>query len=153
MVERKRIVVGMDGSPAAAEALRWALGQARATRADVVEAVIAWELPGYFALVGVLPPPPEGLNPEHLAARVLEDAVAEVLGGEDPPVPVVQVVLPGPPPAALVSQAKGAELLVVGSRGLGGFAGVLLGSVSRHVVEHAPCPAVVVRVPQPAAGG
>lgn len=148
MVEKKRIVVGVDGSPAAAAALRWAIEQARATGADVVEAVMVWEMPGYYGLgAGMVPPPPEELNPERLAAQVLAEAVAQVTGGE-PAVPVLQLVLPGPASAALLSQARGAELLVVGSRGLGGFAGVLLGSVSRHVVEHAPCPAVVVR-PEP----
>ncbi|MDH6121125.1 nucleotide-binding universal stress UspA family protein [Kitasatospora sp. GAS204A] len=143
MVDRRRIVVGVDGSPAAAAALRWAIEQARVTGADVVEAVIAWELPGYYALAGGATPP-EGIDPEHLAAQVLSEAVERVTGGRAA-VPVLQVVLPGLPSAALLAQARAAELVVVGSRGLGGFAGVLLGSVSRHVLEHAPCPAVVVR--------
>ncbi|MFE9423886.1 universal stress protein [Kitasatospora sp. NPDC006697] len=141
----RRIVVGVDGSPAANAALRWAARQAAATGAEVVEAVGVWELPSYYALAGgALPPPSEELNPQRLSEQILHDAVLAVLG-EQPAVKVAEVVLPGPPAAALLRQAEGAELLVVGSRGLGGFAGVLLGSVSRHVVEHAPCPAVVVR--------
>ncbi|WP_035852355.1 universal stress protein [Kitasatospora azatica] len=141
----RRIVVGVDGSPAAAAALRWALDQAAATGAPQVEAVCAWELPGYYALAGgMLPPPAEGLDPEQLAAKVLREAVTEVTGGQSG-VEITELVLPGPAAAGLLDRAAGAELLVVGSRGLGGFAGVLLGSVSRHVVEHAPCPVVVVR--------
>ncbi|MFE0465316.1 universal stress protein [Kitasatospora sp. NPDC058965] len=145
---QRRIVVGVDGSRASATALRWALDQAAATGADVVETVGVWEVPGYYALAGgMLPPPPEGLEPDRLAAKVLAETVARE-AGDRPAVPVTQLVLPGPAAAALLRQAEGAELLVVGSRGLGGFAGVLLGSVSRHVVEHAPCPVVVVRAPQ-----
>ncbi|PYC75836.1 universal stress protein UspA [Streptomyces tateyamensis] len=149
----RRIVVGVDGSDPAAAALRWALTQAAATGAGVVEAVNVWELPGYYTLaVGVLPPPTEGLEPEQLAGRILAEAVArETAGGgasDASGVEVRRLVLPGPAAAALLRQAEGAELLVVGSRGLGGFTGVLLGSVSRHVVEHAPCPVVVVRAPR-----
>ncbi|MCX4750813.1 universal stress protein [Kitasatospora sp. NBC_01287] len=145
VAKQRRIVVGVDGSASAAQALRWAIEQARVTGADVVEAVMVWELPaGYAFAGGMVPPPPAELDPERLAAQVLAEAVREVTGGE-PAVPVRELVLPGPASVALLGQAKGAELLVVGSRGLGGFAGVLLGSVSRHVVEHAPCPAVVVR--------
>jgi nucleotide-binding universal stress UspA family protein len=146
--DERRIVVGVDGSDPSAAALRWALDQAAATGATVVEAVNAWELPGYYALsAGVLPPPPEGLEPDKLAAELLDQAVeretADRSGTE-----VRRLVLPGPAAAALLRRAEGAELLVVGSRGLGGFTGVLLGSVSRHVVEHAPCPVVVVRAPR-----
>ncbi|MDH6142293.1 MULTISPECIES: universal stress protein [Kitasatospora] len=135
----RRIVVGVDGSLAATAALRWAVRQAAATGVDAVEAVNAWELSG-----SVLPPPVGVYDPQQVAANVLHEAVVGELG-ETPEIKVTELVLPGPASAALLGQASGAELLVVGSRGLGGFGGLLLGSVSRHVVEHAPCPVVVVR--------
>ncbi|MCC9310624.1 universal stress protein [Kitasatospora sp. RB6PN24] len=135
----RRIVVGVDGSPAAAAALRWAVRQAAATGADVVEAVNAWELSG-----SVLPPPVGVHDPQQVAADVLHEAVVGEFG-ETPEVRVTELVPPGPASAALLGRAAGAELLVVGSRGLGGVGGLLLGSVSRHAVEHAPCPVVVVR--------
>ncbi|GAA1990254.1 universal stress protein [Kitasatospora viridis] len=140
----RRIVVGVDGSPAAAAALRWAARQAAMTGADVLEAVSAWEIPSYYALAGTVPPATDEANPQMLCARALRDAVSANLG-DKPDVPVSELVLPGPAATALLRQAEGAELLVVGSRGLGGFTGVLLGSISRHVVEHAPCPVTVVR--------
>ncbi|MFD7985378.1 universal stress protein, partial [Kitasatospora indigofera] len=65
--------------------------------------------------------------------------------GAEPPVKITQMVLPGNAARALLDTASGAALLVVGSRGLGGFSGALLGSVSRHLTEHAPCPVVVLR--------
>jgi nucleotide-binding universal stress UspA family protein len=135
----RRIVVGVDGSMGANAALRWAVRQAAATGVDVVEAVNAWELSG-----SVLPPPVGVYDPQQLAADVLHEAVTGELG-ENPEVRVKELVMPGPPRQALLGHARGAELLVVGSRGLGGFSGLLLGSVSRHIVEHAPCPVVVVR--------
>jgi nucleotide-binding universal stress UspA family protein len=135
----RRIVVGVDGSMAAQAALRWAVRQAAATGVHVVEAINAWELSG-----SVLPPPVGVYDPQQVAANVLHEAVVGELG-EEPEIPVKELVLPGPAGAALLRQAEGAELLVVGSRGLGGFGGLLLGSVSRHVVERAPCPVVVVR--------
>ena len=76
--------------------------------------------------------------------RVLQRTVQEVLG-EQPEVAVEALAVEGRVAHALVQAAKGADLLVVGNRGRGGFGGVLLGSVSFHCVSHAPCPVVVVR--------
>ncbi|HEX6967990.1 MAG TPA: universal stress protein [Micromonosporaceae bacterium] len=133
----ERIVVGVDGSPSAGAALRWALDQARLTGA-AVDALIAWEFP-LFAAGGVLLPPQD---PESAARRVLDAAVA------DAPRTGVEVrchVEPGHPAQALVEAAEGAGLLVVGSRGRGTFKAALLGSVAAYCVQHAPCPVVVVR--------
>jgi nucleotide-binding universal stress UspA family protein len=140
----RRIVVGVDGSPSAGKALRWAIRQAELTGATV-EAVIAWHLPlmvgGYaWPPVGVL----ETTDFGKLAGRVLADSIAAAVGSGGP-VPVTPVVKEGNPAQMLIDTAEGADLLVVGSRGHGGFAEALLGSVSQHCVHHASCPVVVIR--------
>ncbi|WP_043464427.1 universal stress protein [Kitasatospora sp. MBT66] len=137
-----RIVVGVDGSPASEQALRWAVDYARLA-GGTVHAVAAWEYPAFYGFGGASVPAPE-FNPEELAGRILSEAVAQVAGAR-PEVPVVESVLPGNAAQALLEASGAAVLLVVGSRGRGGFAGALLGSVSRHVTEHATCPVVVVR--------
>lgn len=135
------IVVGVDGSPASSVALRFAAEEAR-LRGAGLRVVRAWKVPvGAYAPV---PYPAElyaEVAPEterHLAAQV-----SEVLGSE-PEVRVEQRVVEGPPAKVLVEEAAGATLLVVGTRGHGGFTGLLLGSTSAQVVQHAPCPVVVV---------
>ncbi|MFJ8430755.1 universal stress protein [Kitasatospora sp. NPDC094019] len=137
-----RIVVGVDGSPASEQALRWALDYARVA-GGTVHAVAAWEYPAFYGFAGASLPSAE-FNPEELAHRVLSETVTRVAGAR-PEVRVTESVLPGNAAQALLEAAGGAALLVVGSRGRGGFAGALLGSVSRHVTEHAACPVVVVR--------
>jgi nucleotide-binding universal stress UspA family protein len=139
-----RIVVGVDGSPSSQEALRWAARQAGLTGATL-EAVIAWHWPlmvgGYaWPPVGVL----EATDFSKEARRVLTEAITSALG-PNPSVPVTEVVGEGPPPRVLLDAADGADMLVVGSRGYGGFAEALLGSVSQHCVHHAACPVVIIR--------
>ncbi|MFI6844184.1 universal stress protein [Kitasatospora sp. NBC_00085] len=87
-----------------------------------------------------------GLDPELADAtgKMLTQAVAEVVG-DDPPVEVEESVVLGNAAEVLLERSCGAELLVVGSRGHGGFSGALLGSVGQHCVQHARCPVVVVR--------
>lgn len=136
----QRIVVGVDGSDTARSALRWALDEARVRQAEV-DVVHTWHVP----YTGAYPYATSILDPgefEGEARRLLDETVegADVTG-----VPSVQRILaPGQAAHNLVAAAKGADLLVVGSRGRGGFAGLLLGSVSQQVVHHAPCPVVVV---------
>ncbi|KJS52843.1 universal stress protein [Streptomyces rubellomurinus] len=143
-----RIVVGVDGSPASEQALRWAIDYARAVH-GTVHAVAAWEYPAFYGWSGPSVVPAEAFNPEELARQALAESIAKV-AGEDPGVRITRSVVPGNAVQALLEAARGAALLVVGSRGLGGFSGVLLGSVSRHLVEHAPCPVTVVREGQAA---
>ncbi|MBV2155162.1 universal stress protein [Kitasatospora sp. SUK 42] len=136
----RRIVVGVDGSPSSVDALRWAVHEAR-VRGAVVEAVSAWQ---YQVAVGwTVPVVPEG-DFSAIAREVLDNAIAEVADAEQP-VEIHPHVVEGLAAAALLTAAQDADLLVVGSRGHGGFAGALLGSVSQHCVQHAPCPVVVVR--------
>jgi len=143
----KRIVVGVDGSPSATAALVWAVRQAELT-GGTVEAVIAWHYPVMF---GAAPVAPIGLAPADFgeyAATTLSNAIKETVD-PDGPVKVSSTVREGNAAQVLLEIAKDADLLVVGSRGHGGFAEALLGSVSQHCVHHAPCPVVIVRAPRP----
>jgi nucleotide-binding universal stress UspA family protein len=137
-----RIVVGVDGSPASEEALRWALGQARLT-GQPVDAVTSWSMPVTFGeAAGAL----MGIDWQGEATRTLESTVARAVEPPDAD-RVSQRVVQGHPAQVLLDAAADAALLVVGSRGLGGVRGMLLGSVSQHVVARAACPVVVVRAP------
>ncbi len=138
-----RIVVGVDGSPASEEALRWALGQSRLT-GQSVHAVYAWDYPMYSGAGGV--DMVDGFDWEGDSAVILQNAVSRVLKDADVE-SVVQHVLRGHAAGLLLEAAADADLLVVGSHGHGGFLGMLLGSVSQHVVAHAPCPVVVLHAP------
>lgn len=141
---RQRIVVGVDGSEESLEALRWAIDEAN-RRDATVDAVLAWDYPmvtGGPLGFGVLPGEP--LEYEEAAEATLAHALAEVCEDDSSP-PVMHVLTRGDAAQALITRADGADLLVVGSRGRGGFAGLLLGSVSQKVAHHCPCPTVVVR--------
>jgi nucleotide-binding universal stress UspA family protein len=138
-----RIVVGIDGSRGSLDALRWAIDEAE-LRDAAVTAVISWQVPAWFVLEGGGKAEQQRLAEAFgkTAASTLEEAVADALGSRA--VPVEQRVVDGSAVAALLDAADGADLLVVGSRGLGGFRGLLLGSVSSQCVQHAPCPVVVI---------
>lgn len=141
--ERSRLVVGADGSAGAAAALEWAFAEARLRR-TTVHAVSAYHEPWGLS-AGVVASPEavvelrEALAEE--ARRILEEA--ERAAPDDVPVSVEAVsALPGP---ALVAASADADLLVVGSRGRGGFTSLVLGSVSQYCASHAGGVAVVVR--------
>lgn len=137
-----RIVVGVDGSEASVAALRWAVAEA-ALRSAEVEAVHAWTYPPLTSIPGVMPPPTFARDELAGDARkVLDEACAKVDARD---VHVRRIVTEGAAAHRLVDQAKGADLLVVGSRGHGGFVGLLLGSVSHQVAHHAPCPVAIIR--------
>jgi len=138
----RRIVVGVDGSAPSKAALAWAVRQARLTGA-AVEAIIAWQYPATYGYT--MPAAPEvNYNFEEIAAEVVANTIAEV-GGQGEPVKISSRVVEGNAAQALLDASAGAELLVVGSRGHGGFVEALLGSVSQHCVHHATCPVVVIR--------
>ncbi|MBW6436901.1 universal stress protein [Actinoplanes hulinensis] len=134
------MVVGVDGSPPARAALRWAARQARLTGSRLY-AVTAWQIPAYY---GWVPTAPEEDMAE-AAGKVLTTAVNSVFGDAPPDVEVVERVEPGHPAQVLVDLSAHACLLVVGSRGHSTFGGALIGSVSQQCVQHAHCPVVVVR--------
>jgi nucleotide-binding universal stress UspA family protein len=135
-----RIIAGVDGSPEAAAALQCAIEEARLRQAALhvtyAYPVLGVPLTGgtgadYYAQV-------EG-EAQELLARV--QAAAPPTDGLD----VEWLGVPGNPAEVLVKQSRGAAMLVVGSRGLGGFKGLVLGSVSSQCVHHAHCPVLVVR--------
>ena len=137
------VVVGHDGSKCAQEALLWAGRLAR--RADIdLHVVRAWSMttapqPGTWE-PGYVPPLADWEQ------AVLEELTAHVAAARlDPAVRVHCHVVHRSPVQAMLSAAEGANLLVVGARGKGGFAGLLLGSVSDQLVHHAPCPVTVIR--------
>jgi nucleotide-binding universal stress UspA family protein len=139
----QRIVVGIDGSQGARRALAWALAEAELRDAHLV-LVHAWLEPAAVAVGSVITA--GGVEPE-----IFEDTawriVTELLGEVDTTglaQGVESHVVAGAPARALLDAAKDADLLVVGSRGLGGFTGLLLGSVSQQVAHHATCPVVIV---------
>ncbi|MDX6207421.1 MAG: hypothetical protein QOF39_3478 [Frankiales bacterium] len=137
----KRIVVGIDGSPGSREALRWAHQEAE-LRGGSVTVVMAWA-PVPMAVGAGLPPRIPDLTPDVAARQVLEAAVAEVYGPGGA-TEVEQRVEHGSPAKVLIDLSDEADLLVVGGRGRGGFAGLALGSVSQQVAQHSHCPVVVL---------
>ena len=121
-------------------ALRWAILQAELTGCDV-EAVIAWRLPSRYGFAAVTD---RATDFEGDARKILADALNEV-SSVKPDVLIRSSVVEGHPAEVLVRAARGADMLVVGSRGHGGFTEAVLGSVSQHCVHHAPCPVLVIR--------
>ena len=139
----KRIVVGIDGSAPSQRALRWAIAEARAHRASV-EVVHVWQSHYYYASLTPLPSAMSVVSPDVLrrAAQQVLDGMVD--GVDTKGVRVERVLVEGAAARELLDCAKGADLLVVGTHGRGGFAGMLLGSVSQHVTHHAPCAVVLV---------
>jgi nucleotide-binding universal stress UspA family protein len=139
-----RIVAGVDGSVESLAALRWAIGQAELT-GGTVDAVIAWELPVPATGYGWAPlTKAECAEYVQIATKALQEAISEVTGPNGNP-RVRPVVEQGRPAQVLLEASAGADLLVVGSRGHGLFADMLLGSISQHCFQHAKCPVVVMR--------
>lgn len=135
----ERIIVGVDGSPCSKEALAWAARQAELTGASLTP-VATWTLPTGYAWG---PPAPDYLDLQSELVAMLERSVKEVVG--EGAVPLEIRVLPGHPATVLTELSKDASLVVVGSRGHGGFVGLLIGSVSEYLTTHAHCPVVVIR--------
>ncbi|GAB3120781.1 universal stress protein [Glaciibacter psychrotolerans] len=133
------IVVGVDGSESSIAAVRWGARLASALNVNL-EVVAVWPYPaispGSFYSSEVWPP-------ENDADKILTDVIATVFG-DDPPPSVRTITRPGPVAPALIKQSTGADMLIVGSRGRGGFVGLILGSVSATVAEHARCAVLVV---------
>jgi nucleotide-binding universal stress UspA family protein len=134
-----RIVIGVDGSAESLEAIRWAVHQAQLTHAEL-EAWIGWQYPSAYGMGG-----PIAFDDWAGTARETLDMALREAAGAEIASSIRCYVEEGHPAWVLTRASKGADLLVVGSRGHGGFAGLLLGSVSSHVATHAHCPVVIVR--------
>jgi nucleotide-binding universal stress UspA family protein len=135
-------VVGVDGSDTSIAALRWAFEEAALTGASI-DALIVWQWP---ISLGAPIPIPSDFDPAGDARTVL-DEIVRPLAEEFPSVPVRSRAVEGHPAEALVEASRHADLLVVGCRGHGEFAGLLIGSVSQHCAAHAASPVVVYRSP------
>jgi nucleotide-binding universal stress UspA family protein len=135
----ERIVVGVDGSETARRALQWAVDEAH-QRGATVEAVHAWHRPfvSGAAYMGEME-----LDAFEAHARTILDTTVAAVDARGLP-PIESKLVPGGAAQALIAEAKGATLVVVGSRGRGGFTSLLLGSVSQQVAHHAPCPVVII---------
>ncbi len=138
------IVVGLDGSESAAEALRWAAAEAR-LRSARLRVVHAWNMPAIaYAGSGFVPPS----SFEDDLAQAAETSLGQWLDAAKADVEGLEVehqATEGHASTVLVEAAAGADLVVVGSRGLGGFSELLLGSVSHEVAQRAHCPVVIIR--------
>jgi nucleotide-binding universal stress UspA family protein len=142
--EAPRIVVGVDGSACSKAALKWAITQARLVGATV-EAVGAWQDPAmYGGGMGWAALPYDGESLAVTTQKVLDQSIDEVRAQFEAPVEISTRVMQGHPAQMLPEAAVGAQLLVVGSRGHGAFAGLLLGSVSQHCVQHMSGPVAVI---------
>ncbi|MFC7530920.1 universal stress protein [Actinoplanes sp. GCM10030250] len=143
MSDWQTIVVGVDGSPGSRKALTWAAAEAAEHAADLV-VVNVWEhtlLPpvGSVSVSERYVPDPSQRTADDLLQVIKEEL------GDEPPVVVRPLVKQGSPAKILIEESAGADLLVVGQRGHGGFAGLVLGSVSQHVSAYAKCTVTVVR--------
>jgi nucleotide-binding universal stress UspA family protein len=134
----ERLVVGIDGSDTSQRALEWALDEARLRQA-AIEVVHAWHPP--LLRVPVLEDP---YGPFEDLARSVVDTALELADVSGLPAPVRTTIRAGSGGSVLIDAAEEADLVIVGSRGLGGFKGLLLGSVSYQVTHHASCPVVVI---------
>jgi nucleotide-binding universal stress UspA family protein len=139
--DRRRIVVGVDGSDSSTDALEWAARQAELT-GSILEVVTTWDWPVAFgaAFTAI----PSDYDPSVDARKVLDDSLTAVRKAH-PEVSIETIVAEGHPAPILVKASHGADILVVGSRGHGEFAGMMLGSVSEHCVTNAHCPVLVLR--------
>ncbi len=132
-----RILVGVDGSSPSVDALREGERIAAAFGAPL-EAVIVWAYPSYEFVVGAG-------DFDKAAASTLEQAIEDAFGSDPPP--IRRHVVAGPTSHTLIEESKRSRMLVLGSRGHGGFKGLLLGSVSAACAAHAHCSVLIVRPP------
>lgn len=140
---RERIVVGVDASPGSVRALRWAAEQAHRLGWEL-HVIHAWTVPSYPFIDPQLVTETARAAAQQTIDRTLQDA----FGADEPDVTTTTRLVHGPAPHALTLAAEDAGMLVVGSRGHGEVAGMLLGSVAMHLAAHAPCPLVVVPAPR-----
>ncbi len=134
------VLVGVDGSESSIQALEWAADLAERTGATL-RTVTTWEWPTSYGWAFAFP---SGYDPSSDAKKVLDGALGPVRSAH-PGLRIDEAVIEGHPAQVLVRESGDADLVVVGSRGHGEFAGMLIGSVSEHCVSNARCPVVVVR--------
>ena len=136
-IDTNRVVVGVDGSPSSIAALRYAARLATALDTGL-EAVTVWSYPAFSEPVVLVE-----WTPERDAAAILDEAVRRAFG-DSPPAGLTRTVLPGPAARTLIGLSRHCGMLVLGTRGHGGFTGLLLGSVSNSCAQHAHCPVLIM---------
>lgn len=136
------IVVGIDGSEGGATALEFAAHEAALHQARL-RVVTAWDIP-YAAYAGGLMPPTNLNETVRDEAEAVAKAAAERAVELEPSVYCEHAAIEGHPAEVLTSESRNASLVVVGSRGHGGFASLLLGSISHQVAQHAHCAVAIV---------
>lgn len=139
-----RIVVGVEGSGGAKAALKWAVNEAK-IRSAKVEVVTAYAPTFVASAVDFNYAPIDSIDLKEQIENMQKEVVDSVIGTEDKSVELECQLMKGRPADTLISASEGADMLVVGSRGRGGFKGLLLGSVSHQIVQHCMCPVVIVR--------
>ena len=140
------IVVGVDGSDGSIAALRAALKEAKARNA-ALKVVSAWHIPPAAYGSGWAPVPVNRSDFEIIGEAALTKSL-DAIAAEKDRVPITSIVREGQAAEILLAEAKNADMLVVGTRGLGGFRGLLLGSVSQQCAHHADCPVLIVPAPE-----
>ncbi len=133
-----RLVVGIDGSPHSAAALRWAISDAVQHHDAAVTAVLAWQVP-FVSIPGAFDRDELEQGYQALVVKTISETVPS------PPVPLTSLVAEGDTIESLIEAAKGADLLVLGVKGRSTFRGLLLGSVAAACAASSPCPVVLVR--------
>ena len=137
------IIVGVDGSGHSQRALEWAMKEATLRHAPLTVLTVHEAIRGYYGGVSSFPDDPELTEKARVAAQAEADQVLAGLGDSRPESVTVQAVNSFPV-EELVNASKDADLIVLGSRGAGGFARLMLGSVSSQVAQHAHCPVTII---------
>jgi nucleotide-binding universal stress UspA family protein len=138
----QKIVVGVEGSDGSLEALKWAMGEARLRGAEIV-ALHAWTYPVVTGTFEAVVPADIKVDFAAESKELLDRTIKTITGGNGG-VTVRPEVVQKPAAQALIEASRDADLLVIGSRGLGGFRGLLLGSVGQQCAHHASCPVVII---------
>jgi len=137
------IIVGVDGSGHSQRALEWAMKEAALRHAPLTVLTVHQAIRGYYGGVSSFPDDPERTEEARVAAQAETDKVLAGLGGARPESVTVKAVN-GFPVEELISASKDADIIVLGSRGVGGFSRLMLGSVTSQVAQHAHCPVLIV---------
>jgi nucleotide-binding universal stress UspA family protein len=137
------IMVGVDGSGHSRRALEWAMKEAAMRHAPLTVLTVHPAIVGYFGEMVTTTGDLDLTEQTQLAVKVEADRVLAALGGPHPESVTIKAVH-GFPVEELVSASKGADIVVLGSRGMGGFSRMLMGSTAGQVVQHAHCPVLIV---------
>jgi len=137
------IIVGVDGSGHSQRALEWAMKEAALRHAPLTVLTVHQAIRGYYGGVSSFPDDPEKTEEARVAAQAETDKVLAGIGGARPESVTVKAVN-GFPVEELISASKDADIVVLGSRGVGGFTRLMLGSVSSQVAQHAHCPVLLI---------